>query len=116
MSGIYNDILRDLEKVDGVKRIALGSRDGFLMGGYISDDTEMLTLMSATMLRAAETATNKLEKASARHVIVDFEGGKLIAANAGQKALISVIATQDASIDTVISELEKISDKIKGIF
>lgn len=114
-SKIYMNILLNLKKTDGVKMIALGSRDGFLIGESASEDTEMLTTMAATMLRAAENVTNRLEKVSANRVIVDFNGGKLIAASAGQKALISVMATADASIDAIISELERTSGRIKEI-
>ena len=32
--------------------------------------------MSSTMLRAAETVTNKLEKVNPNSVIVDYKGGK----------------------------------------
>ncbi len=115
MSEIYSNILQDLKKVEGVKMLALGSRDGFLIGEHANDETEMLTLMSATVLRAAETATNKLENAGANRVIVDYNGGKLIAASAGQKALISVMVAQDASLDPIIIELERTAWKIKEI-
>lgn len=115
MSEIYGNILLDLKKVDGVKMLALGSRDGFLIGENATEEAEMLTLMSATMLRAAENATTKLEKVGANRVIVDFNGGKLIAVSAGQKALISVMAAQDASLDPIIIELERTAGKIKEI-
>lgn len=45
MSEIYRNILQDLKNVEGVKLLALGSRDGFLIGEHASDDKEMLTLM-----------------------------------------------------------------------
>lgn len=115
MSEIYSNILQDLKKVEGVKMLALGSRDGFLIGEHANDEAEMLTLMSATMLRAAETVTNKLEKVDTNRVIADFKGGKLIAASAGQKALISVMVAQDASLDPIIIELERTAGKIKEI-
>lgn len=115
MSKIYNNILLDLKKLEGVRMLALGSRDGFLISGYVNEDSEMLTLMSAAMLRAAETVTNKLEKVSPNRLIVDFNGGKLITASAGPKALISVTTSQDADIDPIISELERTAEKIKEI-
>ncbi len=114
-SGIYNNILLDLKQVEGVKMSALAGRDGFLIGEPSNNDMEMLTLMSATMLRAAEKITNKLEKVSPDRVIVDYEGGKLITAAAGQKALISVLTTKDASIEPIINELEIVASRIKEI-
>ncbi len=114
-NNIYDNILQDLKKVNGVKMTALASRDGFLINESKNDEKEMLTLMSATMLRAAENVTNKLEKVSAHRVIVDFNGGKLITVAAGSKALVSVMVTQDASLDPIISEIEKMAGKIKKI-
>jgi predicted regulator of Ras-like GTPase activity (Roadblock/LC7/MglB family) len=48
-------------------------------------------------------------------VVVEFKGGKLITTYAGQKALISVMATQDASFDPIFSELERTAGKIREI-
>jgi predicted regulator of Ras-like GTPase activity (Roadblock/LC7/MglB family) len=115
MSKIFSEILLDLKKMDGVKRIALAGRDGFLIGEYESDEFETLTMMSAVLLRAAEAATNKLEKVSPDRVIVYYEGGKLITASVGQKALISVMAAQDATLEPIFSELERTVGRIKEI-
>ncbi len=67
------------------------------------------------ILKAAGTLTNKLKKVGPRRVIVDYDGGKIIAMNAGLKALISIMASQDASLDPIITELEQTAGKIKNI-
>ncbi len=115
MAGIYNSIFQDLKQVKGVKMLAMAGRDGFLIGEPENNYMEMLALMSATMLRAAEKVTNKLDKVSPNRLIVDYEGGKLITVAAGQKALISVLTTEDASIEPIINELERASGRIKEI-
>ncbi|MFZ2410806.1 MAG: roadblock/LC7 domain-containing protein [Candidatus Methanoperedens sp.] len=115
MSEIYSHVLHDLREVDGVKMLALASRDGFLIAEHANDKMEILTMMSATMLRAAETATNKIEHARSNLVTVDFNGGKLITAPAGSKALVSLIATHNASLDPIIRELERTIGKVKEI-
>ncbi|NJD51546.1 MAG: roadblock/LC7 domain-containing protein [Candidatus Methanoperedens sp.] len=115
MSDVYNKVLLDLKRMNGVKMIALAGRDGYLIGEHATEGSEMLTLMSANMLRAAETATNKLEKVNPHRVIVDYKGGKLITTSAGSKALISVMATNDAKLDPIIKEIEKTADIIKDI-
>ena len=71
--------------------------------------------MAASMIQAAEKAANQLDKVSLNRMIVDFEGKKLIAASAGPKAVISVIATQDASLDPIISELDRTVERIRDI-
>ncbi|HEY9205918.1 MAG TPA: roadblock/LC7 domain-containing protein [Candidatus Methanoperedens sp.] len=114
-SEILNNIMLDLKKVDGVKIIAVGTRDGFLIGEPQSDEPELLTLMSATMLKAAENITIRHEKVSPGWVMVDFEGGKIITTLAGHKALITVMTAEDASLSPIIAELERAAQKIKEI-
>jgi predicted regulator of Ras-like GTPase activity (Roadblock/LC7/MglB family) len=104
-----------MKKLKGVKRIAIAGRDGYLIGEHASEGSEMLTEMSANMLRAAENITNTLEKVNPNRVIVDYQGGKLITASAGSKALISVMTEKDASIGPIIKELDKTAGKIKEI-
>jgi len=115
MPEIYSNVLSELRSVDGVKMTALGSRDGFLISDYETSDSEMLTLMGASMIRAAETAAKSFDRPSLNRVIVDFSGGKLIAASAGPKAVVSLMTNQEASLDTIISKLDLIVDKIKEI-
>jgi len=115
MSEVYNNILLDMKKLKGVKRIALAGRDGFLIGDHGSEGAETLTLMSANMLQAAETVTTALEKVNPNRVIVDYQGGKLITTSVGSKALISVMTEKDASIGPIIKELDKTAGKIKEI-
>jgi len=115
LSEIYSSVLLDLKKINGIKKIALGGRDGYLFGDNMNEGMETMTLMSSAMLRAAETVTNKLEKVNPNRVIVDYNGGKLITVSAGSKALISVITTNDARLDPIIKELERTAEKIKEI-
>ncbi|MCX9015260.1 MAG: roadblock/LC7 domain-containing protein [Candidatus Methanoperedens sp.] len=116
ISDIFNNILLDLKNTEGVRMLELAGRDGFLIGsGYENDDSETLTLMSAAMLKAAENITSKLEHELPNRVIVDYNGGKIIAVNAGQKALISVLAAKDAALEPILSELERTAGKIKEI-
>jgi len=48
-------------------------------------------------------------------VIVDFNGRQLIVASAGPKVVISVMVAQDASLDPIISELDRTVEKIRNI-
>jgi predicted regulator of Ras-like GTPase activity (Roadblock/LC7/MglB family) len=115
MSEIYSNILTGLKKINGVKMTALGSRDGFLISKTDSDEAETMTRMAAAMIRGAETAANKLGKVNLNRMIVEFNDIKLIAASAGPKAVISVMATQDASLDPIISELDRTVERIRDI-
>ncbi len=112
---IFRNILLDLKKVDGVKIIAVGSRDGFLIGESNNSESEILTLMSAVMLKAAENVIGKFGKVSSMRVIVDFEGGKIITTLAGYKAFIAVITSMDANIEPIIREMDRTASKLKDI-
>jgi predicted regulator of Ras-like GTPase activity (Roadblock/LC7/MglB family) len=46
---------------------------------------------------------------------VEFNDIKLIAASVGPKAVISVMAAQDASLDPIISELDRTVERIRDI-
>ncbi len=115
ISELFTDMLIDLKNVDGVKMVALAGHDGYLIGEHASEDMELLTLMSVTMLKAAEKVTNKLENVNPKRVIVDFDGGKVIAEPAGTKALILVTAAPDANLEPIICELERTCCRIKDI-
>ncbi len=112
---LFANVLKDLKKVNGVKMVALAGHDGYLIGEHANEDMEFLTLMSVTMLKAAEKVTNRLENANPKRVIVDFDGGKVIAETAGTKALILVTAAQDANLEPIISELERTCCRIQDI-
>jgi len=115
MSEIFSNILMGLKKVDGVKMTALGNRDGFLISKYENDDSEIMTLMASSMIQAVEKVANRLNKVGLNRVILYFEGKKLIAASVGPKAVISVMATQDASLDPIISEFDRTLEMIRDI-
>lgn len=115
MSEIYSNILTDLKKITGVKMTAIGGRDGFLISKSESDESEAMTRMAAAMIRGAETAANKFDTVILNRVIADFNGRQLIAASAGPKVVISVMAAQDARLDPIISELERTVERIRYI-
>jgi len=108
MSEVYNRVMLDLKKMN-----AIAGRDGYLIGEHVSEGSETLVLMSANMLQATETVTNKLEKVNSNRVIVDYQGGKLITASVGSKALITIMTEKDAKIEPIIDEIEKTAGKIK---
>lgn len=130
MPEIYSNVLFELNKINGVKMTALGTRDGFLISKgqnlnmktdsfhnsqYENDDSEIMTNMAASLIQAAEKAANQIDIENLNRVIVDFKGKKLIAASAGPKAVVSVLATQDASLDPIIIELDRTVERIRDI-
>ncbi|HEY9246378.1 MAG TPA: roadblock/LC7 domain-containing protein [Candidatus Methanoperedens sp.] len=116
VSKIVDDIIHDLKISEGVKKVAVGSRDGFLISGNQNEESETLTMMSATILRAAESIAFSLDRSCLEKVIIDFEGGRLITKSAGQKALVSVVAATNVNMNHIETKLEKAAGKIREIF
>lgn len=114
---MIDKILADLRKVGGVEACAAVSRDGLLIRSNIQKEqfAESFAAMSATMLGAAETATIELGKGVPHRVIVESENGRLIAVGAGPKALLIVIVNTDTGLGLILLELEKASEKLKGL-
>ncbi|MCZ7372081.1 MAG: roadblock/LC7 domain-containing protein [Candidatus Methanoperedens sp.] len=114
---MIDKILADLRKVGGVEACAAVSRDGLLIRSNIQKEqfAESFAAMSATMLGAAETATIELGKGVPHRVIVESENGRLIAVGAGPKALVIVIVNTDTGLGLILLELEKASEKLKGL-
>ena len=114
---MIDKILADLRKVGGVEACAAVSRDGLLIRSNIHKEqfAESFAAMSATMLGAAETATIELGKGVPHRVIVESENGRLIAVGAGPKALVIVIVNTDTGLGLILHELEKASEKLKGL-
>jgi len=66
-------------------------------------------------VEAAETVTNKLEKVNPNRVIVDYKAETYYCFSR-IKALISVVATNDARLDPIFEELEKTAGRSKKFF
>lgn len=120
MTGTVNKvdkILADLKMVGGVEACAAASRDGLLIRAIMQKAgfAESLAAMSATMLGAAETATEELGKGIPNRIIVESEHGRLIAVGAGPKALIIVLANSDSGLGLILMELEKSAMKLKEL-
>ena len=68
--------------------------------------------MSATMLSAAETATNELNKGSAKRVIVESEYCRLIIIGSGPKSLVVALTAANSGLGLILVELKKSARKI----
>lgn len=71
--------------------------------------------MSAILYKAAETASSEIGKEIPDRVIVESVKGKIITAGAGEKAILIVITKRDVCLESVLNEMEKVSEKIKEV-
>lgn len=82
------EILREVERLEGVNEVFLVSRSGMYIAGKLPPgvDTETYASMFAVLLGSADTATSQL-KAKMDGVVVYLEGSKLVVFPNGPKAL-----------------------------
>ena len=108
------EVLLDLKKVDGIESAAIATRDGLLIAANTFPGTypESFAAMSATMLSAAETATNELNRGSAKRVIVESEDCRLIVIGSGPKSLVVVLTAANSGLGLILVELKKGARKI----
>lgn len=112
---LFNRVLKELGRLNGVKTSLVASRDGFLLSRSTESDLEIYAKVSSSMLRIADAAIRKMGKKSSKSVVVDYSNERLIAARAGPKVLVAVLAGSDTKLDPVLMELNKAAEKLREI-
>jgi len=110
-------VLTDLRRTGDIEASAIVSRDGLLMASDIPESVhaETFAAMSATMLGAAETAVAELKKGIPDRLIIESKEGKVITIGAGPKVLLVVLTAPEAGLGLILVEMERATDKLKGM-
>ena len=109
-------ILLDLKATGDVLGASVVSKDGLVIASDISGtNPETFAAMSAAMAGAAETAAAELKQGGVNQIIVDAKKGKLVTINAGENALLVVIATPDVNLGLLLLEMGKASGRIISV-
>ena len=117
LSERLNEVLTDLKNVDGVESAVIATRDGLLIAAntLLGTHPETFAAMSATMLGAAETATNDLNNGSVKRIIVESEDCRMVAVGSGSKSLLVVLTEVNSGLGLILVELEKSARNIGEI-
>ena len=117
LSERLDEVLTDLKNVNGIESAVVATRDGLLIAANTLSGThpETFAAMSATMLGAAEMATNDLNNGSVKRIIVESEDCRMIAIGSGPKSLLVVLTGVNSGIGLILVELEKGARKIDEI-
>jgi uncharacterized protein len=109
--------LKEIDKTGGIESSAIASRDGLLIHSTLRDQkrAELLVALSATMVGAAEAASNELGKGIPETTIVESKNGKIIGYGAGPKAILLVMTRPGLNLGLVLIEMKKASEKIKQV-
>ncbi|MDF1557287.1 MAG: roadblock/LC7 domain-containing protein [ANME-2 cluster archaeon] len=115
MDILFKQVQKDLSNLNGVKKSLVASQDGYILSNTAETMLEMYAKASAALLRTADTATAKVGRNCSKRVVIDYPNERLIATRAGPKALVAVITGTGTGLDSIIVELDKAADKVRGI-
>ena len=106
--------LSRLAKRKGVVASAIVSRDGLLMadGGDSGVSPELFAAVGAAILSSTEGVASKLDGGIPERVIVESKSSKILTARAGPNAVLVEIARREASLDSIVSEMDIAADDI----
>lgn len=107
-------ILGEMEQVDGVTNAVLVSRSGMHIAGKVPEGAhqETFVAMFAILLGAAETATSELRE-SMQAVVLHLGTSKMIIVNDGPKALFVIRLLKDADEQRIRKEVMDFSKKME---
>ncbi len=113
-----SQVLADMRRAEGIRAIAIVSRDGILIVSDMPAEIhpETFAAMSAIMLGAAETAALEINVPAPDRIIVETDGGRLVVAGAGERMMLVVLADVRASLGHVIVEMSRAVARVKEIF
>lgn len=112
---LFRKVQEDLARLNGVKASLIASRDGYLISQPAESGLEGYALASASILRTADAASSRMGRDCSQKIVIDFPTERLIAARAGPKALIAVLAGLGTGVDSILIELDKASEKVREI-
>lgn len=113
---LLDNILKEINNVEGIKASAIASRDGLLIYSAMSrKPANTLAGMSAAMMMAAECASLEVGNNSVDRIIAESKNGKIIASDAGTKALLLIMTQPDINLGLILNEMTKSSEQIKKV-
>ena len=107
-------ILRELEEIEGVANAVLVSRSGMHIAGKVPEGAhpETFVAMFAILLGAAETATSELRE-NLQAVVLHLSTTRLVIINDGPKALFVLGLTEEADVEKIRKEAARFSKKME---
>lgn len=107
-------ILNELEQVDGVMNAVLVSRSGMHIAGKVPEGAhpETFVAMFAILLGAAETATSELRD-ELGSVVLNLGNSKMAIINDGPKALFVLRLKKNVDVEVVAKEVAVFSKKME---
>lgn len=96
----FKEILKSIERIDGVKECLVATMDGMPMGA-MDPDSSLISAASAAALGSVGEVMHSLEYGSLEQLIVETDYGRVLMEEMGNEYAIIVIASNDANIGMI---------------
>ncbi|MHA1364189.1 MAG: roadblock/LC7 domain-containing protein [Candidatus Freyarchaeota archaeon] len=103
-----DSVLTSIKNLSGVEGGAIIARNGVLIASSLPQgvDGQKFAAMAASMVGASETAAALLNS-FARMITIEIDRGKILALGAGPKAILVVLAGENADVEKLIKKIDK---------
>lgn len=116
---MFENVIADLLRVDGVKGVAIVSKDGLLIEGQASDrsiDVESVSAMVATIYGTSLSVSKEVFNEEAIDMMtLESPRGKIITVDAGENAVLTVLTESKVNLGLVRIYLKRNAQKVASI-
>ena len=114
---LINDVLAEINSIDGIEASAVVTRDGLLVSANMPNgqDAETIAALTATMMGAAETAISELNRGNISQIIVESDMVKIVCVDMGKRALLVLSMPSSTEIEGIRDNLISTKNKIVSV-
>ncbi|MHA1608231.1 MAG: roadblock/LC7 domain-containing protein [Candidatus Freyarchaeota archaeon] len=112
------ELLRNMEaSTPGIEASAVVSTEGLPIASAMPQEVDdaVVAAMASAILSVSERVSTELVRGKLQQVLVQGDLGYVIIKGAGENALITVLARNDANLGLILMVLKKISEEIKRL-
>ncbi len=109
----FKEIIKSIERIEGVKECLLATMDGMPMGD-MDPDSSLISAASAAALGSVGEVMNSLEYGSLEQLIVETDYGRVLMEEMGNEYALIVIASNDANIGMIRIMLKRALGECEG--
>jgi hypothetical protein len=101
------EVLKELNKTDGVHESLIVGRDGFVIEHVGDMDSEGVGAIVSTAIGAVESMGRDANQGGLNEFMAEFRDGVMIVAPLGKDAVLGIVATNTANLGRVRHEVKK---------
>lgn len=109
----FKEILKNIERINGVKDCLLATMDGMPLGST-DPNSSLISAASAAALGSVSEVMKSLEYGSLEQLIVETDYGRVIMEEMGEEYAVIVIADNGANIGMIRVMLKKALNECQG--